>query len=203
MKNKILIIANGPSILNENFGSAIDNFNEVARINNYQIDGFHKHIGSKTTIWFNGGNQNLKKPVFYPKKVIVFIPYEILHRKEKKVKKKLPFRLGMNSNDYEVVKKEKMKSFEINSNIKRPTTGLNSILWAIENYNKVFIHGFDFFQESKAHYYDSNIFKKIIRMKILIKGEKHNNIAEKRFVNQLISDKKIFLLNEYINNKIS
>ena len=51
MKNKILIIANGPSILNENFGSAIDNFNEVARINNYQIDGFHKHIGSKTTIW--------------------------------------------------------------------------------------------------------------------------------------------------------
>ena len=40
-----------------------------------------------------------------------------------------------------------MKDYELISKIKRPTTGLNSILWAIENYEKIIIHGFDFFQK--------------------------------------------------------
>ena len=35
MNSKILIIANGPSVLNQNFGDEIDKFEEVARINNY------------------------------------------------------------------------------------------------------------------------------------------------------------------------
>ena len=38
MNNTILIIANGPSILKNNFGNEIDNFDEVARINNYKTN---------------------------------------------------------------------------------------------------------------------------------------------------------------------
>ena len=41
-----------------------------------------------------------------------------------------------------------MRYYEKNSKIKRPTTGLNSILWAVENYKTVYIHGFDFFIDS-------------------------------------------------------
>ena len=33
--------------------------------------------------------------------------------------------------------------------VKRPTTGTASILWAVENFEKVLIHGFDFFIDSK------------------------------------------------------
>ena len=198
MNDKILIIANGPSILNQNFGTEIDKFQEVARINNFQLDGFEKHIGSKTTIWFNGGNQNLKKPNFYPKEVIVFIPYEILERKEQKVKKKLPIRLGMNSDDYIVIRKEKMKEYEEKSKIKRPTTGFNSILWAVDNYKEVIIHGFDFFQDSKEHYYDSYIMKKISNLKIMRKGQKHDNIGEKKFIQSLINKNKVIELSKFL-----
>ncbi len=198
MNDKILIIANGPSILNQNFGTEIDKFQEVARINNFQLDGFEKHIGSKTTIWFNGGNQNLKKPNFYPKEVVVFIPYEILERKEQKVKKKLPIRLGMNSDDYIVIRKEKMKEYEEKSKIKRPTTGFNSILWAVDNYKEVIIHGFDFFQDSKEHYYDSYIMKKISNLKIMRKGQKHDNIGEKKFIQSLINKNKVIELSKFL-----
>ena len=45
---------------------------------------------------------------------------------------------------------KKMKEYEDISNIKRPTTGFNSILWGIENYDKVIIHGFDFFENGKC-----------------------------------------------------
>ena len=70
MDDKILIIANGPSILKQNFGLEIDKFKEIARINNYSIDGFEKKVGKKTTIWLNGGNQNLKKRIDIPKKLM-------------------------------------------------------------------------------------------------------------------------------------
>ena len=198
MDDKILIIANGPSILKQNFGTEIDKFHEVARINNYQIDDFDDCIGSKTTIWFNGGNQNLKKPKIYPKKVVVFIPYEILNRKEEKIKKKLPFRLGMNSNDYIVIKKEKMKEYENKSNIERPTTGFNSILWAIDNYKEVIIHGFDFFQNGKEHYYDSFFMKKISNLKIMRKSQKHDNVGEKEFIQALIKQNKVIQLSDFL-----
>ena len=198
MKDKILIIANGPSILENLFGEEIDKFDEIGRINNYKINNFKQYVGQKTTIWFNGGNQNLKKPKIYPKKVVVFIPYEILNRKEEKVKEKLPFRLGMDSNDYVVIKKEKMKEYENRSNIDRPTTGFNSILWAIDNYKEVIIHGFDFFQDGKVHYYDSFFIKKISNLKIMRKSQKHDNIGEKEFIQALIEQNKIIQLSDFL-----
>ena len=198
MDDKILIIANGPSILKQKFGTEINKFHEVARINNYRINDFHEYIGSKTTIWFNGGNQNLKKNISPPKRVFIFIPYEILDQKEEKIKKQLPNRLDMNPIDYTVVKKEKMKHYENKTNIKRPTTGFNSILWAIENYKNVIIHGFDFFQDGKEHYYDSVFMKKISNLKIMKKSEKHDNIGEKRFVQSLIEQNKVIQLSDFL-----
>ena len=94
-----------------------------------------------------------------------------------------------------------MKKFEINSNIKRPTTGLNSILWGIENYKKVVIHGFDFFENGKEHYYDSYLTKKIANLKIVRKGEKHDNVSEKLFVKELIKKKQVIELINYLKER--
>ena len=47
---KIVIIGNGESVLNNQFGSLIDKFDNVARINNYRINGYQNFIGEKTTI---------------------------------------------------------------------------------------------------------------------------------------------------------
>ena len=60
--NSIIIIGNVPSVLNYNFGKLIDNQPLVARINNYQTNGYEKKIGTKTDVWFNGANSKLKIP---------------------------------------------------------------------------------------------------------------------------------------------
>ena len=200
MKDKILIIANGPSILENLFGEEIDKFDEIGRINNYKINNFKQYVGQKTTIWFNGGNQNLVVPKKISKKIVVLIPYEIINNNIEKIIKRTSNRLGLNTNQYELISEEKMKYYEKISKIKRPTTGFNSILWAVENYKKVIIHGFDFFQKSKEHYYDSYILKKISNLKIMQKAKKHDNLSEKLFVEKLLLDKKVIKLTDYIKN---
>ena len=196
--NILLIIANGPSALKNKLGYEIDKFNQVGRINNYTTNNFEKFIGSKTSIWFNGANQGLKARKNIPKKTIILVPYEILFRKEEKIIEKIPRKLNLNDDEYTLIEKEKMKEFELISNIKRPTTGLNSILWGIENYDKVIIHGFDFFENGKEHYYDSYFTKKIANLKIVGKGKKHDNVSEKLFVQDLIEKKQVVQLINYL-----
>ena len=198
MKNSILIIANGPSTLKKKLGDIIDKFENIARINNYEISGFENYIGSKTEIWFNGGNQKLKPRPDFKGETIVFIPYEILEKKADKIVKRTSKRLKLNSEQYTLVSKEKMKYFEESSNIQRPTTGLNSILWSLDNYKRIFIHGFDFFLKGKEHYYDSSIRKKIANLKIVGTAKKHDNEAERLFVQGLVQEKRILQLTEYL-----
>ena len=196
--NILLIIANGPSALKNKLGHEIDKFNEIGRINNYTTNNFEKFIGSKTNIWFNGANQGLRPRKNIPKKTIILVPYEILFKKEEKIIEKMSRKLNLNDDEYNLIKKEKMKEFEVISNIKRPTTGLNSILWGIENYDKVIIHGFDFFENGKEHYYDSYLTKKIANLKIVGKAKKHDNVSEKLFVQDLIAKKQVIQLKNYL-----
>ena len=199
MNDKILIIANGPSILQYKFGNHIDKFKNIARINNYKIEGFNEYIGEKTSIWFNGGNQNLTIPYKLPNEIIVFIPYDLQNKNLIKIQKRTSQRLNLNTSKYNLIPKDEMLKFEKISNVKRPTTGLNSILWSISNYKKVIIHGFDFFQGSKNHYYDSFFGKKISYLKDLLFSEKHNHYSEKKFVEKLIKDKRVISLVDYLN----
>ena len=198
MNNTILIIANGPSILEYKMGEEIDKFDNVGRINNYKINKFSEYVGGKTTVWFNGANQNLKKCLNPPNKIFVFVPYEILKIKEKRVIERTPKRLGLKPHKYIIIPKEKMQHYEKISSIKRPTTGFNSILWAIENYKTVIIHGFDFFENGKEHYYDSYLRKKISNLKIARTAEKHDNISEKIYINNLIKNKRVIKLIDYL-----
>ena len=87
--NSLIIIANGPSANEFHFGHIIDQFTNVARINNYEINGFEKFIGTRTTIWCNGANQNLKKRNTSLDRIMVFIPPEILEQKGDKIHKRI------------------------------------------------------------------------------------------------------------------
>ena len=181
-KNTILIIANGPSVLEHDFGQTIDQYPTIARINNYKISGYEKRIGNKTDIWFNGANQNLKKRKDIPPRVIVFIPPEILYRKGEAIHNRISKRLNISKEKYSLVPLEIMKEYEKQLGITRPTTGTSSILWALDNYQKVIIHGFDFFIDSKAHYNEKIINKWLIEIGINKKGEKHNMAIEKEHI---------------------
>ena len=95
-KNSILIIANGESALDENYGDIINDFSTIARINNYSIDGFEKYIGNKTDIWFNGANSKLKLRPKYTSKIIVLLPSERLIKKKNILNKYVSKRLNIN-----------------------------------------------------------------------------------------------------------
>ena len=93
-----------------------------------------------------------------------------------------------------------MENYEIITGVKRPTTGTSCILWALENFEKVIIHGFDFFIDSKSHYNDNFITKRLIDNGIIKKAGKHNMLAEKIYIEKLIKDKKVIKLTEYLQS---
>ena len=47
----VCIIGNSKSILKQKNGSKIDSFDTVVRINTFKIEGFEKHVGTKTDIF--------------------------------------------------------------------------------------------------------------------------------------------------------
>ena len=195
-QSSILIIANGESILNNDYGQFIDKHPLVARINNYQTKGFEKQIGNKTDIWFNGANSKLKLQSAKYSDIIVLMPSQVILKKEADLNGHVSKRLKLDKEQYTTVSLSNIQTFENQVGYNRLTTGLYSILWAIKNYNEVIIHGFDFFQESKAHYYDNSLSKLLIKNNIIKKGQKHNNILEKQFVNNLINENKIKILKD-------
>ena len=193
--NSILIIGNGESIINYEIGNQINKFKNIVRINNFKINGYEKFIGKKTTIWFNGANQGLKKRSEFPDKIIVSIPSEILSKKEN-ISSVIYKRI--NNNKYSLISLEKISSYEKEVGYSRLTTGMYSILWAKDNFTNVYIHGFDFFMNSKGHYFDNKIISILKNKNILKKGSKHKLELEKQFCSELISKSKIYLLNKEI-----
>lgn len=197
MGNSILIIGNGSSVLNFQIGTEIDKFLTIARVNNYKIEGFEKSVGTQTHIWFNGANQGLKKRMNIPEKVIVFIPPEILKKKGETIHTRIEKRLNLTRDNYKCISFEKMLEFENKTDAVRLTTGTNAICWAMENFDDVTIHGFDFFKESKNHYFDSKLINFAIGTGIKKYGNKHDLGQEIMFVDSLLDQGKIKkLINE-------
>ena len=199
-RKEILIIGNGRSVLDHSFGEQINAIPIVGRINNFSIRNYSEYIGQRTDIWFNGANQNLKRQKVIPNEVVVFIPPEILRRKKEKIHDRISRRLHIDKEKYSLIPLETMENYETITGVKRPTTGTASILWAVENFEKVLIHGFDFFIDSKSHYNDNFITKWLIDRGINRKGGKHNMMAEKIYIEKLIQDKKVIQLKEYLQS---
>ncbi len=192
----ILILGNGESVLKQEYGNIIDSFPTVGRINNYTTAGFEKYIGSKTDIWFNGANQTLKRRPHKPKRIIVLIPPEVLVHKGEAIHPRIMKRLEVGSDQYELVPLTEMRLFAKRCAVTRPTTGLAAILWALEHYDEVTIHGFDFFISTKGHYNDSKFTHWLIRRGIIKKAKKHDLTAEKSFVNALLKSGELCSLGQ-------
>ena len=199
-RKEILIIGNGRTVLDHSFGEQINAIPIVGRINNFSVENYSEYVGVKTDIWFNGANQNLKRQKVIPNEVVVFIPPEILRRKKEKIHDRISRRLHIDKEKYFLIPLETMENYEILTGVKRPTTGTSCILWAVENFEKVIIHGFDFFIDSKSHYNDNFITKWLIDWEINKKGGKHNMVAEKVYIEKLIQDKKVIQLKEYLQS---
>ena len=61
---KIIIIGNGPSVLDKENGKLIDSFDKVARFNTFKNDSeYSKFVGTRTDLWFiNAKNIRTRSP---------------------------------------------------------------------------------------------------------------------------------------------
>ena len=127
------------------------------------------------------------------------VPKTFPERKKNKIHDRISRRLHIEKDKYLLVPHEKMVDYEKKINVERPTTGTSSILWSLENFNKIIIHGFDFFIDSKSHYNDNKITKLLIDWGIIKKGGKHDMEKEKEYIESLIKEKKVVLLKDHLN----
>jgi hypothetical protein len=76
MKN-IILVGNGPSLLQKKLGDKIDSFETVVRFNNFQIDGYESHVGSKCDILARRSCDDVKlwPEEMFPKGIISFVTY--------------------------------------------------------------------------------------------------------------------------------
>ena len=186
----ILIIGNGESVLNNKLQDKINAFDIVLRINNYQTTGYEEFLGTKTDIWFNGANSKLTIPKDIPGRVVVAIPSRVFLKYKENILPYVSKRLNMENEKFLLIPKDDILNYEGIVGHTRLTTGLYAIMWTLKNYEDIYIHGFDFFINSKSHYYDSKIMN-FVNENILNKGHKHDNRKEYDFVNSLIDRNKI------------
>jgi len=188
----IIIIGNGPSAAEKNLGSRIDAYDCVIRINNFVTLGLESRVGSRTDIWVNGANQGLKRRSDFPESILVMIPPVVLNRKGNAIHRRVQKRLGTTA--YTLLAEDVMSEMEASSGIERPTTGFFSIYYFYLLGLDVTLHGFDFFVESKAHYFDGPVKRWLKDKGIIRKAGKHDVSGEKKFIEKLIQTGKIKLL---------
>lgn len=153
--SKVIIIGNSPNVLENEYGSIIDSYDIVIRINKCVTKGYEKYIGSKLDIWSTSHNWSK----WYGKD---YIPSQHLNIKQiwKRTSRtklhSLPPRLKTiptlelyKSKFYREKGNGFMNSYIVNAKLGgEPCTGLLTILTAAFLFSDVTIYGFSFFTES-------------------------------------------------------
>ena len=81
VRGSTLIIGNGRSVLHSNVGHLVDNYGSVVRFNDYQTEGFGKHVGTKTTLWVLSDWVCMKLINKYPARtvpILICIPFKFM-----------------------------------------------------------------------------------------------------------------------------
>lgn len=164
---RIILVGNGPGILNTEHGEAIDAFDEVVRFNTYHMEPEHeRHIGTKTTLYSTFGRGTVPVCGQRPERVILIHDTEAgkpawnareLYR--------IPM-LFYNSTRKEVQRRarEAGKTAE-EAEALLMSSGLLVTCWLLDvvGVNKIALAGFDHFNLGKSaphHYWQKQTFGK-------------------------------------------
>ena len=69
---EILLIGNGPSCLNNEYGELIDSHDIVVRFNNFETESFEKFVGKKTNYWVKTVMSNKHNNVKFDQKFFAY-----------------------------------------------------------------------------------------------------------------------------------
>lgn len=148
----ILLIGNGPSCLNHQYGELINSHDIIVRFNNFEINSFEKFVGTKTNYWVKTMMSNKHDNVSFDKKFFVYP--SVVTPGDQKLDE-------LRSDNYEIVPVSFYNKINklINKNNSWATTGLVMIYHFIEEGYNVKIHGFDFFKNGVHYYEDGSTMK--------------------------------------------
>lgn len=138
----IVVIGNGSSVLNDEFGHLIDEFDEVVRFNLFEIYGYENYVGSKTTIWFRNSGPMKERDESQFKQVIVqsvdypneWTDHSIYERYPK-----------VDDETIADIRKIVKTSFNL-------STGIQALGYLTRKYGKIFMHGFDIFDPPRLYF---------------------------------------------------
>lgn len=209
LESKVIIVGNSPNVLKNEYGSLIDSYDIVIRINKCVTKNYEKYIGSKTDIWAT--THNSKK--WYGED---YIPdnYEnitqIWKRTPKTTLSSLPKYLQsipnlqmFKSNFYSSKENKKVKTYIDESEfISEPCTGLLTILTATTFYKNVSIYGFSFFNESNNLIRDYYAFNKHSINETELKHYEKEKEKNKKFFEKTQNEKKEKLIQQLSKEKI-
>ena len=206
MEGNIIVIGNGPDILDNEYGNFIDNnFQQIIRCNLAPINNFESFVGSKTTnrICFSKILGKIKEKLPEEKNLTVSIPnYAIKKFRHYKGGAK---KFKNNNPDYniKILGRKLIEEIFTNFNIKNPSAGFVSLYYFSEKFTKkIYYIGFDGYTTDKSHYY--HILESSKRNDFHKKNAKNfHNIDEERIIlNKYISSGVINHLNNIYNNNV-
>jgi len=177
---KIILIGNGSSVLDNKNGSKIDSFDVVVRFNNFKVENYEEYVGSKTNYWFTWSD-------FYEKIHLdidrIYFHSWVKHKEKDKnyikMQNKYPNIIVV---QYEVLPEIRLEIPEYPHN--SFSTGLIATHLMLKEYKKVFIYGFDWWQEGRPHHYGDNAQA----------GRLHHPKLEYQYFKKFIDLNKIILL---------
>lgn len=193
-KKRMIIIGNGPSVLEKENGKLIDNFDKVVRFNTFKNDSeYSKFVGKRTDLWFiNAKNIRTRSPeiikmmdnVKYEKIFVEQNPYDpkdklLKYFPELKNNRKIDFC------DIDLFNDIQNKHFNPKGMNPHPSLGLQGINLLANKYPEyeLYIIGFDSFNTNKIHYMD--------KKEVNDTNVKHNLTKEINFLKHLIKKNNI------------
>jgi hypothetical protein len=147
---RVLVVGNGSSLLDNEYGHIIDSYDIVIRINHCLTEGLEKYVGKKTDIWATTHtkyHKNTDETIFYPsdKHNVKAIWKRTPHVKIKKFENAHLFTMFKRKDKHNVMQDFKWKELGIKY---EPCTGLLTICTALKFFKNVDVIGFDFYTDS-------------------------------------------------------
>lgn len=185
----LIIVGNGPSLLDSENGNLIDNFDIVVRLNAYTIKGFEKYVGTTTHYYFNTinfTNKNEQERLKHEYKRFVWHSWNWNAEKDESYKDFLKFYEGKST---EVIKTSRDTILEIQEYVGDNeyftySTGAIAIWMLLKEIPELYITGFDWWNKNDKHHYNDS--GKL--------GNIHKPESEFRFINKLRIDNRIHFL---------
>lgn len=186
-KSNIILVGNGPSILDHEYGELIDSYDIVVRFNWYHTKGFERHSGIKTSVWITTTFDQQRSKLEYDE-VIYHSWDRDIDNNMNYMKFKETFK-NFTKLDYVQIVNE-IQEYVNNSNNKYKTysTGALAIWQYLKKYEAVDIIGFDWWSKNEKdhhHYGDKQTVGRI-----------HAPSIEFELFSKLVCENKIHDLNK-------